>query len=188
LAVAGDHYGDIPALRPFHEATIERALHSALLEATASTILTPPEEEDLLDDPAQAPARLGIAASQVQPLLTGECDLWLAGCKNFYNSPHGTPGCPCPVPFWGCLDCPNAVITSRKLPAIISFLNFLILQRDVLAEAEWAARYECTFARIVHQILPAFPEAVVASARAKAASREDLIYLPPNLQTLRIVP
>ncbi|HLW01597.1 MAG TPA: hypothetical protein VKT82_23270 [Ktedonobacterales bacterium] len=184
LAVAGDHYGDIPALRQAHEDTIERALQVAYREAT-STILTPADEQELLLDPAKAPERLGIATQQVAEILTGEHDLWLASCKDFFDSPFGTRGTGCPVPYWGCLDCPNAVITSRKLPAILAFLNFLVRERDVLPEVEWAARFGHSFQRIVHQILPAFPEAIIASARAIAASQEDLIYLPPNLQTLR---
>lgn len=150
--------------------------------------MTPDEEQELRSDPTQASERLGMAAPQVAEIFSGKRDLWLASCKDFYNSPFGSKGSGCPVPYWGCLDCPNAVITGRKLPGIIAFLNFLVGEREALPDGEWMARYRRAFERIVHQILPAFPEATVAGARVIAASRADLIYLPPNLQTLRQIP
>jgi len=37
------------------------------------------------------------------------------GIRLTYASPHGEIGSPCPLPFWGCLECSNAVITARKI-------------------------------------------------------------------------
>ncbi|RUV82291.1 hypothetical protein EOA75_30580, partial [Mesorhizobium sp. M1A.F.Ca.IN.022.07.1.1] len=92
----------------------------------------------------------------------------------------GEPGSPCSLPFWGCLECPNAVITSRKLPAILSFLGFLEDQRLSLSTNHWAAKFAAAHARITRQILPAFSAATVEEAR-RVLSREPVsVYLPPE--------
>ena len=91
-------------------------------------------------------------------LLDGDQDVWLASCAGFYASPYGRPGEPCPQPFWGCLDCGNAVITARKLPAILAFLAFIEAEREGLAAADWRAKFGHIHARITNQVLPAFSE------------------------------
>jgi dihydropteroate synthase len=82
------------------------------------------------------------------------------------------------VPFWGCLDCKNAVVTGRKLPQILALLNHLERERERLDAAEWATLYGRSRERIVGQILPAFPEDMVLAARAVAEAEADLLYLP----------
>src|SRR6266568_4740341 len=153
--VAGDHYADIPALRHIHEATIAQALEDALRQ-TSAHLLPPAEEERLRGDPASVPSGLPVEPEQVEALLSGEQDVWVAGCANFYASPFGKPGFACPVPVWGCLECPNAVITSRHLPTILLFLNRMVAERERLEERAWAAQFGRAYARIVRQILPAF--------------------------------
>jgi hypothetical protein len=114
----------------------------------------------------------------VPALLDGDRDVWLAACAGFYDSPHGEAGAPCPQPFWGCLDCGNAVITERKLPAILAFLSFIEAERSGLTAADWGLKFGRAHARITRQILPAFPEAVVAEARRVAGAQS--LYLPPE--------
>jgi len=87
-------------------------------------------------------------------------------------------GSPCPTPFWGCLDCSNAVITARKLPAILAFLAFIEEQRSGLSAGDWAAKFGRAHARITAQILPAFSDGVVAEARDRLAQEAPLLYLP----------
>ena len=96
--------------------------------------------------------------------LDGKHDVWLASCSGFYESPFGQPGQPCPQPFWGCFECQNAVITARKLPAILLFLEFITAQRATLSESHWVAKFGRVWSRITTQILPAFPSAVVEDA------------------------
>ena len=79
---------------------------------------------------APAKADLPVPPAEVIAFLDGAQDLWLASCSGFYASPFGKKGQACPVPFWGCLDCGNAVITSRKLPSLIAFLEFMVAQRE----------------------------------------------------------
>jgi len=185
--VAGDHYADIPALRHVHEATIAQALEDALRQ-TSAHVLPPAEEERLRGDPASAPLSLSLEPEQVEALLSGEQDVWVAGCANFYASPFGKQGSACPVPVWGCLECPNAVITSRHLPTILLFLNRMQASRERLEERAWAAQFGRAYARIVQQILPAFPPEVVTAARAMLEATTPVLALPPNLALLRQTP
>jgi len=176
--VAARYYADVPALRPLHEATVAEAFQEAVASAVTPIVLTPEQEDAWRADPAHAPnAPLG---SDPIALLGGDQDVWLASCGGFYASPHGDPGSPCPVPFWGCLDCSNAVITARKLPAILGFLAFVEDQRQGLSAAAWAAKFGRAHARITAHILPAFPDAVIAEARVALAAEPPLTYLPPE--------
>ena len=118
--------------------------------------------------------------AEVVAFLDGAQDLWLASCSGFYASPFGSKGKPCPVPFWGCLDCGNAVITSRKLPSLIAFQAFMVTQREALPASDWAVKFGRSHRRITEQILPAFPGAVVAAARTIAESQAGLLHLPPE--------
>jgi hypothetical protein len=185
--VAGDHYADIPALRHIHEATIAQALEEAL-QQTVAHILPPAKEQCLRDDPASALPGLSISPEQIEPLLEGVQDVWVAGCANFYASPFGNAGKACPVPVWGCLECPNAVITSRHLPTILLFLNHMITERENLEERAWVAQFGRAYARIVQQILPVFPHEVVTAARAMLEATTPVLALPPNLSLLKQTP
>lgn len=176
--VAARHYADVPALRPLHAATVAEALEDALKSALTPIILTPEQEHVWRADPANAPNIPG--GNDPIAVLDGEQDVWLAGCGGFYASPHGKPGSPCPVPFWGCLECSNAVITARKLPAILSFLDFITQQRHVLAAGDWAVKFGRAYARITTQVLPAFSQTVIAEARMMLADASASVYLPPE--------
>ena len=141
-------------------------------------LLSPEQEADWRATPEHAD---GIAAPDaVVPLLDGDQDVWLASCAGFYASPYGQPGEPCPQPFWGCLDCGNAVITARKLPAILAFLAFIEAEREGLAASDWRAKFGHVHARITCQVLPAFSEAVIAEARATLSLSPSPLYLPPE--------
>jgi hypothetical protein len=181
VEVAAEHYADIPALRPIHEATIAAAIEDAMAPARREPcILTPKQEAAVRLSPGSGKLPPALAVEAVIPLLDGEQDVWLASCTSFYDSPFGTKGEACPSPFWTCLDCGNAVITARKLPALIAFLDFTTAQRDSLANADWETKFGRAHRRISDQIIPAFPKAVVAAARAAAQATPGLIYLPPE--------
>ena len=181
VEVAAEHYADIPALRPIHEATIAAAIEDAMAPARREPcILTPQQEAAVRHSPGSSKLPTALAVEAVIPLLDGEQDVWLASCTSFYDSPFGTKGEACPSPFWSCLDCGNAVITVRKLPALIAFLDFTTAQRDSLADADWEAKFGRAHRRIRDQIIPAFPKATVAAARDAAQAAPGLIYLPPE--------
>lgn len=176
--VAARHYADLPSLRPLHEATVAAAFEDALAVATAPHVLTAEAEAAWLADPDARPDLPGTG--DVGELLDGSQDVWLASCSSFYASPFGAAGAPCPTPFWGCLECTNAVITARKLPAILAFLTFVEEQRGGLSAGDWAAKFGRAHARITAHILPAFSDEVVADARATLALNPPLAYLPPE--------
>jgi hypothetical protein len=181
VEVAANHYGEIPALRPIHEATIAEALMDAVEDALQPTVLTPEAEANVLAAPSSAqPGLLEGMATDVSVLLAGEQDVWLASCSGFYSSPFATSGEACPVPFWGCLECRNGVITTRKLPALMAFLDFVVDQRKMLSEADWQAKFGRVHYRISAQILPQFSKTDLDAARSLAASQSAQIYLPPE--------
>lgn len=172
IPVAARHYAEIPALRHVHERTIADALGDALEAALKPTILLPIADDDRPDDRTQPAKPNPDAASSDE-------DLWLASCGSFFQSPFGAPGEACPTPFWGCLECENAVITARKLPALIAFQSFMADQREALGADEWTGKFGRAWWRITCQILPVFPGGLVEAARVEAAAAgPDLLYLP----------
>ncbi|MGV9758340.1 hypothetical protein ACWDUC_21260 [Streptomyces tricolor] len=179
--VAASHYADIPALRPLHEATVADGLSHALQEAVQLRVIPPQREAELKQDAAAAAKELNVEPVAAKKLLNGEMDLWLSSCRDFFDSPFGTTGQACPVPFWSCLDCSNAVITSRKLPAVLAYLDHLEEQRQAMPAGAFAVAHGRTRERILTQILPAFPGPVLAEARAIAEATHPLENLPPLL-------
>ena len=174
--VAARHYADLPSLRHVHEQAFADGLNDALSSALEPRILTPDVEAAARNDPA--PLQLAIPVAEVRRVLSGSRDVWLAGCSGFHNSPFAAQGEPCSEPFWGCLDCRNAVITARKLPTIIAFLEFIVERRSEMAEADWWAKFGRAWSRITSQVLPAFSDTVVADAREKAKALAHQPYLP----------
>jgi len=180
VEVAANHYADIPALRPIHEATIAEAMKDAVDDALRPTVLTPEAEAAVLATPPAQPGFPDGVTTDAPALLSGEQDVWLASCSGFYSSPFAKSGEACPVPFWGCLECRNGVITSRKLPALMAFLDFVVDQRKVMTKADWQAKFGLAHHRIATQILPQFSEADLEAARSLAAGQPPQIYLPPE--------
>ena len=180
VEVAARHYADIPSLRPLHEGAVADAFEEAVAAARAPILLSPEQEAHWRATPEHADGI--VAPDAVAPLLDGDQDVWLASCAGFYASPYGQPGEPCPQPFWGCLDCGNAVITARKLSAILAFLAFIEAEREGLAASDWHAKFGHVHARITSQVLPAFSETVIAEARATLSLSPSPLYLPPRLE------
>ena len=174
--VAARHYADLPSLRHLHEQAVADGLNDALAAAVELRIVTPEEEAVARKDPASL--NLPIPPAEVRQVLNGRRDVWLASCSGFHKSPFAAEGEPCPDSFWGCLECRNAVITARKLPTIIAFLDFIVARRAEMAEADWHAKFGRPWQRITSQVLPAFSDAVVADAREKARMLEHAPYLP----------
>ncbi|KAB2701570.1 MULTISPECIES: hypothetical protein [Hyphomicrobiales] len=166
IGVAANHYADIPALRHVHEQTLADAFHDALGAALKPRIASS-EREDF------------VAERQDPPPAMDDQDVWLARCGGFYESPFAEAGNPCPTPFWGCLECENAVITERKLPALIAFQSFMADQRAALNADEWSIKFGRPWHRITNQILPAFAPPTVEAARSQIEGEgPTLLYLP----------
>lgn len=72
------------------------------------------------------------------------------------------------------------MVTARKLSAILAFRAFVEAERARLGAEDWAHKFGRAHARIVEQILPAFPPAMIATAEAEAAGAA--LYLPPEVR------
>jgi hypothetical protein len=173
--VAARHYADLPSLRPLHEATVADAL-SEVVAAAEPIILGPVEESRWRDGSSEA--ELPVRLDEVPALLDGEQDVWLASCAGFHASPFGEVGSPCLQPFWGCLECCNAVITTRKLPAILAFLDFIEGERVALSAPDWSIKFGRAHTRITQQVLPVFSDELIAEARNSIDPQT--LYLPPE--------
>jgi len=180
VAVAARHYADIPALRHIHEQTVADAFKVALDVALKPTLVfNGIESLDVQMEPAIDNDSSTVTATSTM----NKQDVWLATCSNFYDGPFNSVA-GCTSPFWGCLECSNAVITAGKLPALIAFEAFLVDQRATMTESEWRTKFGRAYHRINAQIIPAFPNSVVAEARSLAkAAGGNLFYLPPEAYT-----
>lgn len=173
--VAAKHYADIDAHEETHEQAVEAGLAQALGVALAPPVVLS-DDGDRLDD-----GQATLTAREIESALSGEQDVWLASCRDFFASPFARkPGAACPVPAWGCLECPNAVFTSRHLPSLLSFLDFLERQREEYPAAEWTARFGLAWDRVVHGVRARFSTRQIAAAQAIAEAGGDRLLLPPS--------
>jgi hypothetical protein len=106
--------------------------------------------------------------------------VFLASCRDFRDTPFAAKGKPCPVAMWGCLECPNAVFTTRHLPQVLTFLSFTEAQREEYPAAEWELRYGTAHRRITAGIRDRFAPAQVATAQAIAEGGGARLLLPPQ--------
>jgi hypothetical protein len=179
--VAGLHYAAVASSTGIHEDAVEAAQHAALTDVRKSRVVTSSEELLMRGDPASAAIDLGVDATDVLPLLDGERDVGLNDCINMKELPRGAPGVPCPGPYAGpyflCLDCPNAVITARKIPSLLRFIEIMTEDRDLLSATDWLAHWGHAWDRS-HQYLGAFTEGEVALARERVQADRPVVYLP----------
>ena len=177
--VAGRHYADIGAHEEIHDQAIEAGLTEALAVA-----LPPPVVLDT-DGTRLDSGAADLTPETVRDALSGETDMWLSACKDFFNSPWALKkGAPCPVPPWVCLECPNAVFTSRHLPAVLSALSSIERQRDELPPAEWTARFGLAHERIITGVLGRFRSPQIELARAIAEADGPRLALPASFIAL----
>ncbi|WP_200263398.1 hypothetical protein [Streptomyces sp. HSG2] len=173
--VAAKHYADIGAHEETHEQAVEAGLEQALGAALSPPVVLS-DDGARLDD-----GQAALTTREIESALSGEQDVWLASCRDFFASPFARkPGAACPVPAWGCLECPNAVFTSRHLPSLLSFLDFLERQREEYPAAEWTARFGLAWDRIVHGVRARFSTRQIATAQAIAEGGGDHLLLPAS--------
>jgi hypothetical protein len=170
--VAARHYADIGAHRELHEQAVEDGL------VEARDVASPPVVVD--DDGTRLDAGpLDLPAHEVQAALSGATDVFLASCRDFHDSPFAAKGKPCPSALWGCLECPNAVFSTRHLPQVLLFLDFIERQREDLSVAEWNSRYAIAWQRIVEGIRNKFACSQIETARAVAQGAGTSLLIPP---------
>ncbi len=172
--VAAGHYADIGAHRDIHEQAVEDGLRQAMAVAQPPVVID--EHGTRLDDGQQE-----LPPAQVQAALSGSSDVFLASCRDFYDTPFAAKGKPCPVAMWGCLDCANAVFTTRHLPQVLAFLAFIEAQREEYTVTEWGQRYGRAFDRITTGIRGRFTPAQIATAQAIAEAGGARLLLSPQV-------
>ena len=174
--VAARHYADIDAHAQLHEDAIEAGLSQALQVALPAPVVADEHGRPL------GQAATGLTPAQAHAAMSADTDVFLASCTGFDASPFArTPGTGCPVAVWGCLECPNAVYTTRHLPSLISFTGFLHAQRDELPPPEWAARYGLAYERLTTGITPRFTPEQITTARLIAEAGDPVLSLPAHL-------
>lgn len=176
--VRAKHYLDNDRIRPFLENAVLDAQAQAWEHALARRIINL-SDDAAPDDVAGAAKKAGVSNSEIATALTGEQDLWLASCRDFTNSPFDKPGTPCSKAFFGCVVCPNALITRRSLPAILGFRAHIERRREEMATTDWDALYGTAWREITMAILPQFDERTVAEA--EKISRGLDMHLPPEM-------
>ncbi len=173
---AAAHYADIDAHRELHDTAVENGLREALDAALPPPVVIG-DDGSRLDDGDGA-----LTGAEVTRALSGQGDVWLASCRDFYDSPFArVKGEGCPVAIWGCLECANAVFSTRHLPGVLSFLSFCQAQRDELPDGEWEARYGRAWQRIVHGIRPRFSAEQIRTAQASAEGAGPALSLPAQI-------
>lgn len=171
--VAARHYADIAAHRDVHEQAVEAGLEEAMNAALPPPVVLD-EDGQRLDEGTAT-----LAPADVSAALAEHNDVFLASCRNFFASPFAkTEGAACPVPIWGCLECSNAVYTTRHLPSVLLFLDFIETQREQFSTTEWQSRYGLAWQRIVTGIRPKFSASQITMARAIAEGAGTRLALP----------
>lgn len=176
--VRAKHYLDNDRMKPFLDDAISDAQSQAWEHALSRRVVSLPQNASAANRELAAEAA-GVSTAEISRALTGEQDLWLASCRDFNNSPFDKPGTPCSKSFFGCVLCPNALITRRSLPGILGFRAHMERRREEMAAIAWDELYGATWREISLSILPQFDERTVAEAE-KIARGLDM-HLPPEL-------
>ena len=179
--VAARHYAAVDGLREQHARSVAVAETQLFEMAMVPLVLPPAEEAGALVSGLSIGDR-ELDASAVASLVSGEADTFLGICSGFWSSPMRRNGDnSCAIAFTGCLHCPNAVFTARKLPALLTYLAWLDERRDLMTEAEWHERHGAEHDRIAVQIIPMFDASEIDQARAVVGSTVAAPILPPHL-------
>ncbi|CAK9887079.1 MAG: hypothetical protein XXXJIFNMEKO3_LKCDNKCA_00027 (plasmid) [Candidatus Erwinia impunctatus] len=164
-----------PGTHQLHQASISTAQTEALM-LLAGTVIAPACDEHeitLISD------NLRTGAAEARRLIAGEQDLFVASCRDFYNRPDGPPDTPCDRPF-ACFSCRNAVWTSRILPRLILFRDFLARQKADLPADEWQRRFGFPWRAINEAIIPSFRPEIISLA--EMAARDEVLHIPATMR------
>lgn len=161
-----------------HEQTIADALQDSY-DSIFGKVFT--QNPDSPEEVAAVAEKLRTTPERAESILRGEQDVFVATCKDFYNRPGGQPDTPCDR-AWACFTCKNACWTSKTLPRLINFYDFITRQRRLLTAKDWEAKFGLPYTAITRYILPAFPPDFVDAARAAAQS--EPIVIPISLRTI----
>lgn len=156
------HYVNSEVLRAEAGRLLTHAINEHFEAAVGPTVITP-EAEELLRQGASAEH---LDAATAESLIEGSLEGALAACRDPEDSPHAVTGVTCPVSLNGnCFSCPNAIITTEHLPALV-FIDELSNPSRSGNIKLWKQVWE-PIHRSTQAILPLFPKEDVEAARLR---------------------
>lgn len=164
-----------PGTHQLHQSSISTAQTEALT-ILDGTVIAPETDEDEI---ALISENLRTGVAEARRLIAGEQDVFVASCRDFYNRPDGPPDTPCDRPF-ACFSCRNAVWTSRILPRLIRFRDFLDQQRAHLCADEWQRKFGFPWRAIKEIILPSFRPEIISLA--EMAAQDEVLHIPATMK------
>lgn len=169
------HYLANDATEHVHSAAVRSAQEKVVAEARRVIVMNDLSASEIIS----TAKTLSISQQKFESIIKGEQDVFIASCKDFFNKPEGKPNTPCDE-VWNCFSCPNALWTSRIVPRLFKFLEFLEEQRKFLGPDEWNKKFGLPYLAITKDIVPRFDLHTINWAKAQAL---DLpFYVPPNLK------
>jgi len=180
--ISSRNYLNNRANEDLHSSAVSDALKELVDESAKGKVITSELPMDFREDNIiEAVTRENDESDDlIERIAKGEQDVFIAHCRDFYNQPGGKPGAPCSSP-WMCFDCENAIWTSRILPKVLAFLDFIESQREVLLEHDWEEKFYKPWSIIKYAILPRFDEEKVDAA--SVLKKSERLFIPLNMRS-----
>jgi hypothetical protein len=181
-SVAARHYAAVEALDEEHAQSIVAA-ETQLFDIAMNPVVLSAEAENKARVAGLALPGRAMDGPTAATLMAGSSDTFLGICMDFWASPiERADDGSCAAAFTGCLHCRNAIFTRRKLPALLTYMDWLSDRRSVLSETRWNDEHGADFNRITQQILPAFTDADMESARLVMSEEAVQPVLPLHIK------
>ena len=115
---------------------------------------------------AEVARQTNMPEESVELLRAGELDTCWVACRCITDSPFADPGEQCPMSFFTCFLCPNAIMTPEHLPQVIALRDEIVARTRHLTDEEWQAEVG-DFVGAVEDAIAQFSSDDIATARAK---------------------
>ena len=115
---------------------------------------------------AEVARQTNMPEESVELLRAGELDTCWVACRCITDSPFADPGEQCPMSFFTCFLCPNAIMTPEHLPQVIALRDEIVARTRHLTDEEWQAEV-ADFVGAVEDAIAQFSSDDIATARAK---------------------
>mgnify|MGYP003493001107 CR=1 FL=1 len=151
----------------------ERILTTAIDDAETSArafgprILDTAGQRLLATNPDAAALAFDTTGDVLIDAATGGLDTLASACLDIDH--HPLTDTRCTASFATCLRCPNALVTERHLPRLVSLVDEVQHALDTMSVEDWSARHAITWLIITRLILPRFTAEQRSAARAISA-------------------
>ena len=134
-----------------------RAHERALLTLSAAELAAPS---------AEVARQTNMPEESVELLRAGELDTCWIACRCITDSPFADHGEQCPMSFFVCFVCPNAIMTPEHLPLAIALRDEVVARTRHLTDEDWQAEVAEFFGAVEDAIAQFSPDDI-ATAQAK---------------------